>query len=125
MEIAAHVFTVFAIITSGFQIALAAGAPWGHLTMGGRFPGRLPSRMRGLAILSAVLLIAFVLVAETRAGVMLIEWQPISRVLVWGVVAYCSLGVLANAITPSRGERMIWLPVVLLLLVCSVIVATG
>jgi hypothetical protein len=125
MEIAAHLFTVLGIITSGFQIALAAGAPWGHLTMGGRFPGQLPSRMRGVAVLSAVLLIAFVLVAETRAGVMLIEWQPISRVLVWGVVAYCSLGVLANAITPSRGERMIWLPVVLLLLICSVIVATG
>jgi hypothetical protein len=52
-------------------------------------------------------------------------WEPVSRTLVWGVVAYCVLGVLANALTPSRWERIIWLPVVSGMLLCSILVALG
>ena len=50
------------------------------------------------------------------------EWQPMSRTLIWVVVTYCALGVLANAATPSRWERRLWLPVVFGMLVSSVIV---
>jgi hypothetical protein len=123
IEFAAHVFTFLVALVVAFQIALAAGAPWGHLTWGGRFPGRLPKRMRGVAIFSAVLLIGFAVVVEVRAGVLLPEWQELSRILIWVVVAYCALGTVANAITPSRWERIIWLPVVLGCLACSFLVA--
>ena len=50
------------------------------------------------------------------------EWQPMSRTLIWVVVTYCALGVLANAATSSRWERRLWLPVVFGMLVSSVIV---
>jgi hypothetical protein len=53
--------------------------------------------MRGVAIFSALLLLAFALIIETRAGVLLTQGQPASRVLAWVVVAYCVLGVFANA----------------------------
>jgi hypothetical protein len=124
-EIAAHVFTLLVVIVIGFQLALAAGKPWGHLTWGGRFPGRLPDRMRGVAVFSAILLAAFATIIEIRAGTFLLEWQAISRALAWVVVAYCALGVVANAITPSRWERVLWLPVVIGLLACSLVVATS
>lgn len=123
IEVLAHIFTGLVAIVIAFQIALAAGVPWGHLTWGGKFPGRLPVRMRGVAIFSAVLLLAFALIIETRAGVLLDEWQELSRILIWIVVAYCALGVVMNAITPSRWERILWLPVVLVTLICSLIVA--
>jgi hypothetical protein len=123
--VAAHVFTVLVVIVIAFQIALAAGAPWGHLTWGGKFSGRLPARMRGVAIFSAVLLAAFALIVEIRAGVLLNEWQPTSQFLIWFVVGYCALGTIANAITPSRWERVLWLPVVLFMLLCSFVVAVG
>ncbi len=43
----------------GFQLALAAGAPWGELTTGSAFPGRLRPRMRAVTVGSAVLLLTF------------------------------------------------------------------
>jgi hypothetical protein len=122
-DVAAHIFTVLIMIVVAFQIALAAELPWGHLTWSGKFPGRLPVRMRGVAVFSAMLLLGFALIIETRAGVLLPQWQPVARVLSWVVVAYCALGVFANAVTPSRWERIVWLPVVLVCLFCSFLVA--
>jgi hypothetical protein len=124
-DFAAHCFTVLVSIVIAFQLALAAGVPWGHLTWGGKFPGKLPQRMRGVAIFSAILLIAFAVIVETRASVILHQWQGLSQILIWIVVAYCALGTVMNVITPSKWERTIWLPVVLLALVCSLIVALG
>ena len=123
-ELAAHVFTGFTLIVIAFQFALAAGMPWGHLTWGGRFPGQLPARMRGMAIFSAVLLAVFALIVESRAGILWPGWGA-AKTLIWSVVAYSAVGVVANAATPSRWERIVWLPVVLILLVCSVVVATS
>ncbi len=120
---AAHLFTILVMIVIAFQIALAMGAPWGHLTWGGRFPGQLPSRMRRIAIFSAVLLAVFALVVEARAGVLFPEWRGLSNILIWVVVGYCALGAVMNAITPSKWERIVWLPVVLGMLVCSLVVA--
>jgi hypothetical protein len=122
-EVAAHLFTALVSVVIAFQLALAAGASWGHLTWGGKFSGQLPKRMRGVAVFSALLLVAFAVIVETQAGVILPQWQGLSQILIWVVVAYCALGTVMNAITPSKWERLIWLPVVLVTLVCSLIVA--
>jgi hypothetical protein len=122
-ELAAHVFTVLAVFGAVFQAALAAGMPWGQLTWGGKFAGRLPGYMRGVAIVSMALLIAFAVIVAVRAGILWPSWHPQSRTLIWVVVAYCGLGVIANAVTPSRSERLLWLPLVSAMLVCSIIVA--
>ena len=93
------------------------------MTWGGKYPGRLPVRLRFISALSAVLLAVFTMVVEIRAGVVAAHWQALSRSLIWVVVAYCALGTVANAITPSKWERILWLPVVLVLLVTSLRVA--
>ena len=124
-EYAAYVFTVFALCAAGFQIALAWGAPWGRLTWGGRFPGRLPGHMRLVAVLSMILLLSFAVIVAVRAGVVWPHGMPLSRTLAWGVVAYCALGVIGNAFTSSRWERIVWLPVVLIMLACSIVVAVS
>jgi hypothetical protein len=124
-ELAAHVFTVLAVLGAVFQAALAVGMPWGQLTWGGKFVGQLPGYMRGMAVVSMALLIAFAVIVAVRAGVLWPSWQPRSRALIWGVVAYCGLGVVANALTASRWERLLWLPVVSAMLACSVIVAVS
>jgi hypothetical protein len=49
--------------------------------------------------------------------------DPGLETLVWVVVTYRALGVIANALTPSPWERIIWLPITLLLLGCSLVVA--
>ena len=56
---AAKTFVTLTLFVVLFQLALAAGAPWGELTMGGAFPGQLPPRMRVAAFASGLLLAAF------------------------------------------------------------------
>lgn len=117
---------LFVGLTAGvvaFQLALAAGAPWGALTMGGAFPGRLPPRMRVVAVGSALLLAALAAIVAARGGLALPRWRGASRRLVWGVVAYLLLGVVLNAATPSAPERALWLPVTIALAGCALVVA--
>lgn len=119
---------LFAALTAGvilFQVTLAAGMPWGELAWGGSFPGALPAHMRAASVASAFLLLALGMVVLVRAGLFMPDWQPVSRKLVWVVVAYCALGVVANALSPSAWERIVWLPVTILLLVSSIVVAKG
>ena len=85
--VAAGIFLTLTAIVAVFQLALAAGMPWGHLTWGGRFPGRLPAGMRAAAVLSAALLVGFATVVCARAGVAFPEWQPLSQRLSWVVVS--------------------------------------
>jgi len=110
---------------AAFQVALAAGAPWGSYAMGGAFPGQFPPSMRVAALTQAVLLMLMTGVVLARAGVALARWQAMSRWAVWLVVAFAVVSLVLNLATPSAGERMIWAPVTLLLLACSLVVALG
>ena len=114
----ARVFTVVTSIVIAFQLALVAGAPWGSVTQGGRVDGPLPVGARAVALASAVLLAVFIHMVRARAAS-----PPRFARAVWGVVAYCAVGVVANAITPSAAERALWLPVVSLMFVASLQVA--
>jgi hypothetical protein len=121
--VAPGIYLVLTALVVLFQLALAAGAPWGELTVGGTFPGQLPIRMRLAAAGSAVLLIAFAAIVIARAGLGLRRWERASRWLIWLVVAYSVVGVLLNAATPSPRERALWLPVTVTLAICALIVA--
>ena len=123
--LAAKVFLVLTCVVVAFQLALAAGAPWGELTMGGTVRGQLPPRMRVIAFGSAVLLTGFGAVVAARAQLAFPRWRHTSRWLIWVVAAYSIVGVVLNAITPSPRERALWLPVAIILAVCAVIVARG
>lgn len=109
----------------GFQLALACAAPWGEFTLGGKYRGQLPHRMRIIPMLSRVLLIGFALIVVARAGLAFANFSAASHGWIWVVVGYCVLGAIANAITPSRRERAVWLPVLIVMLVSSTIVGIG
>jgi hypothetical protein len=59
----------------------------------------------------------------SRAGLILAGWSRVTRWLVWVVVAVATVSLVLNLITPSAGERALWAPVLLLLLVSSAVVA--
>ncbi|MEC9103835.1 MAG: hypothetical protein VX878_08475, partial [Pseudomonadota bacterium] len=67
------IFAALAVVVAGFQLGLAAGRPWGHLTMGGRYPGRLPLFMRFSALVFALLWLAM-------------AWLVLAHVRGWAVV---------------------------------------
>jgi hypothetical protein len=117
---------LYATISAGvvaFQIALAAGAPWGSYAMGGAFPGQFPPALRIAAIFQAALLVGLAAVVLARADLILPRWFRASRWLVWVAVAFAALSLVLNLITPSTGERAIWAPVAFLLLISSIAVA--
>ncbi len=105
ITVAALLFSFISLAVCGFQLAMVLGAPWGELTLGGRWKGSLPAIGRVFALLSLALLVFFSLVILVRAGVL-------------------NSGS-ANLVTPSRRERALWLPVVLAMLLLSTVVAAS
>ncbi len=117
-------FGVYALLTAfvcAFHLAMIAGAPWGHLTMGGRWPGRLPMEGRISAGVSALLLIGLLGLVAARAGLVdpdgpLVALLHLPVWSFWLVPAWLALGVVLHILTPSKAERLLWLPVLIGLL---------
>ena len=124
-EVAAIVFCVLTSVIVVFQLALAAGAPWGQVAMGGKYPGRFPRQLRIAAVVQALVLVGLGVVVLTRAGLIFPQWLSAATWLVWGVVAFSALALILNLITPSKWERILWAPVAAGMLLCSVIVAVS
>ena len=119
---AAWGFAGLGALVVGFHLLVIAGAPWGALTMGGRWPGVLPRPARGLSGMSALMIAGMAAVVLARARVL--PW----RVPRWAMAAVLGLSVLrvvANAATPSGMERALWLPVTIGLLAAAMVVAWG
>ena len=124
-EVAAIIFCVLTSVVVVFQLALAAGAPWGQVAMGGKYPGRFPRQLRIAAVVQALVLVGLGVVVLTRAGLIFPQWLSAATWLVWGVVAFSALALILNLITPSKWERILWAPVAAGMLLCSVIVAVS
>ena len=122
-RIAAILFAVLTGVVVAFQLALAAGAPWGAYAMGGAFPGVYPAVMRGAAVVQAAVLAVVALVVLSRAGLGLPGWRP--GWAMWAVVVLNGVGLMLNLITPSVMERAIWGPVTGVLFLCALRVATA
>lgn len=117
---------IFVLITLGviaFQLALAAGAPWGEYAMGGAYPGQFPPALRVGAVVQALLLAGLAAIIAARGGLISTNRPRLIQILAWVVVAFSALSFALNSITPSAGERAIWAPLTLVMLVCSLIVA--
>ena len=123
--VAAGLFALLTTVACLFQLALAAGAPWGHLAMGGRYPGRFPPKLRVAALAQLAVLVGLGLVVLSRAGLLLPAWRGASDTLIWVVVGFSALSAAGNLATQSRMERALWAPVTIVLLACSVLVALG
>mgnify|MGYP003407364177 FL=1 len=122
-DIAAWVFGALIAGLALFQLALAAGAPWGSLAMGGRYPGRFPPPMRVAALVQIAIYALMAIVVFVRAGMLLPDWVEPSRIAVWAVVGLSAMAVVLNLITPSKWERRLWAPVAILMLATSLRVA--
>ena len=121
--LAALAYVMATVVVVGFQLALAAGAPWGELAMGGRYPGRFPPAMRVAAVVQAVILALLAVVVVDAAGFLELGWTAALPWLAWIPVVFSALSVFVNAISPSPRERRLWVPVGLVLLVSSTVVA--
>lgn len=121
--VAVYGFAVAVFVNVLFQIALALGAPWGELAMGGRFPGKFSPAMRVLAVVQASVLALLAVVVAIRGGLVLPEYFDASVTVIWIVVGVSALSLVMNLVTPSKRERILWAPVAFVMLVSSLVVA--
>lgn len=110
-QLAARIFAGLVTVVAAFQFALALGAPWGGLAMGGAVHGVMPPALRAAALVQMAMLAAVALVMLSRAGLALPAWRKASRPLAWVIVALLAVSAVLNLITPSHLERLIWAPV--------------
>lgn len=122
MTISVVVFLFLTAIVILFQLALALGAPWGGYTMGGKFPGVLSSKLRIAALAQIVVLLLFGAIVLTRSDMAFGTFYPFSRVAIWFVVGFFVLGSIANLTTPSKGERLLWGPVNVIMLIAVILI---
>jgi len=118
----ALIFTILTVILILFQACLAAGLPWGEASMGGKYPGTYPRKMRLVAIGNIFILVIIAAIVLSRAGLFLPNMMSFSKFAIWLVVVFFLAGTIMNTITPSKIER-IWAPVALLQFITSIIVA--
>lgn len=119
--IAAWIFVGFCLILSLFQLALIGGAPWGRLTQGGGQHGALRLPARVLAAVSIAVVVFMALCILSAAG----RWPYWPAWTGWVTLGLVSLTTVANGISPSRPERVIWTPVSLAMLFCALHVLIG
>jgi len=122
-ELSAYVFTALSAIVIVFHVALVAGAPWGAATLGGRYKGKLPTIGRIISTGSIAVLVLFIVAVLHHARLLSVPILDGMDWPVWMVFGYSVLGVIMHLATPSNIERWLWLPVLVLMMLCSGIVA--
>jgi hypothetical protein len=105
-----------------FQFCLSIGLPWGAASMGGRYPGVYPKKMRIVAVVNMILLSILMMIVLVNAGLILPQFFSFSEIAIWFVVCFYGIGTVLNTITPSKIER-IWAPVVAIQLITTIMVA--
>jgi hypothetical protein len=102
-----------------FQMMLAAGRPLGRLAWGGRYEV-LPVSLRIGSVLSVV----------SYAVIAWLLWRAVAQPgdagpWSWIVTAFFGLGIMMNAASRSRPERLVMTPVVAVLAACGLLIALG
>ncbi|MEY2759743.1 MAG: hypothetical protein RIR33_3521 [Pseudomonadota bacterium] len=122
---AALVFSVTIGLLGLFQLALAAGAPWGRLAWGGGHE-RLPAALRIGSLVSTVVYAVFATIVLDRAGLIaVLPSLEVASTGAWIIAAYLTLGIVMNAISRSLPERLVMTPVATLLAGSAALVALG
>ena len=121
---AAIIFAILTGIVMIFQGCLALGLPWGKASMGGKYPGKYPPKMKVVAIINMVILGLFVAIVLSKSDLLFPQLKLISNIGIWFIVAFMFIGTVLNTITRSKIER-IWAPVALFQLITSLIIAIG
>jgi hypothetical protein len=121
--ISAYVFAILSFFIILFQLGLTIGMPWGAASMGGKFPGKYPPRMRVVSLINIFIASFIAAIVLIKSGIIWIQFKSFANVAIYFVVAFSLVATILNTITPSKIERKIWAPVAAILLLTSLIVA--
>jgi uncharacterized membrane protein len=126
MIIAALILFLVQLLVAVFQWTLVLGSPFGEYTLGGQNKGKLPKRLRVTSFFSMLvnLAIAGHYFAQTGAVRTLLSTE-LNEIANWALVGFFAIGLSLNAISRSKKERNLWVPVLIVSLICAIVVAFG
>ena len=126
LEIAVIISVISLVAVGLFQIGLALGAPMGEYAFGGQHPGRLPLPYRVASAISVLVYLGIAGHYLAQIGVFeTLLPSNLNSVANWALFAFNTLGLFMNSISRSVKERKMWVPVLLLMTVCSLVIALG
>jgi len=105
-----------------FQVLLVAGAPLGRFAWGGQSEV-LPTRLRIGSAVSVVLYGVFALLMLQAAGAVTVLPRGPVGIAIWVLAGYFTLGIVMNAVSRSRPERLVMTPLVTVLAVAALVLA--
>jgi hypothetical protein len=109
-QLAAILASVLIAGVALFQVALAAGAPYGEAVLGGKAPtdgGVLAPAFRALALVQAVVLVLLAGILLARAGIIATTIVSMGTLgwLTWVAFGFLALNTAANLSAPHPIER--------------------
>lgn len=104
------------------QAALISGAPIGQFAWGGQHKV-LPAKLRIGSVVAIILYTLFALLLTDKAGLIDVVSDSVANIGIWIVTVYLISGVLLNAISRSKSERLVIAPVTLVLAISFLVVA--
>ncbi len=116
--------TVILTALAIFQLALALGAPLGRFAWGGQHRV-LPARLRVGSAVAIAIYALIVVIALDRIGAIDVFPDLFATIAMWVVFAYFALGIVLNAASRSKSERVVMVPVTIVLAVLSFCIAMG
>ncbi|WP_439120841.1 hypothetical protein [Marivita sp.] len=118
----AHLYATAMLAIAFFQVALILGAPLGRYTQGGQHEGALPLSGRIIAAVSIPVVLLQGLAILSAAGFPGLGWPVWTG---WVALAVTGVSTVLNWITPSKPERMVWGPIMLVLSAMGLVVMTA
>ena len=105
-----------------FQGLLVAGAPLGRFAWGGQHVV-LPTNLRIGSVISIGLYALFAVLILQAAGSVAVLPERLVDVAIWVLAGFFATGIVMNAVSRSRPERLVMTPVVLLLAAICLVLA--
>lgn len=118
----AHLYATGMLAIAFFQVALIFGAPLGRYTQGGQHEGALPLSGRVIALVSIPIVLFQGLAILSAAGFPGLGWPVWTG---WVAFAVTVVSTVLNWITPSKPERVVWGPIMLVLSAMALVVLTA
>lgn len=124
VQLAAVLAAAGYLVIATFQLALAAGAPFGRASWGGAYEGQLPRNLRVASGAAMVIWLLGALIVLDRAGLGPLElpdWVAFAGAWVFALLS--AVGALVNFASSSPYERFGWGPLAAVLSLLTVFVA--
>ncbi|MFA8385292.1 MAG: hypothetical protein ACEPO2_06675 [Pelagibaca sp.] len=118
----AHLYATATVAIAFFQVALIAGAPLGRYTQGGQHDGALPLSGRVIAAVSIPVVLFQGTAILSAAGFPGLGWPAWTG---WAAFGVQVVSTVLNWITPSKPERAVWGPVMLVMSAMALVVLTA